>query len=68
MSNRAISETSKSREKSKIPPTQYTFNLPIVYITTDHDDKPKTITKRYVIEDEFEPSTFANLFVVSSSV
>lgn len=68
VSSRTISDSTKSRDKPKVPPTQYTFNLPIVFITTENEEKPKTITKRYVVEDELEPSTFANLYIVGSPV
>lgn len=64
VSSRTISDTSKSKDRLKQQSTHFNFNLPIFYAPTEGDGNPKLINNRYQIEDELEPSTFANLYIV----
>lgn len=65
VSSRTINDPGKAGPKPKTGASSYSFNLPVLYAGAENESRPPTITKRYTVLDEFEPSTFANLFVVS---
>jgi len=64
VSSRTISNAEKPRDKSQSFANNVQFNLPVIITHAEIDPNMQVIANRYRVDDQLEPSTFADLLIV----
>lgn len=64
VSSRTISNEGKPKDKNVVYPINAQFSLPVLITHTEIDKTLSIIANRYRVDDQMEPSTFADLLIV----